>query len=50
LRERFDRFVAEGGAKGAGASAKSTDDALFDEFVKWRKRSERSVVRKPAPE
>jgi TRAP transporter TAXI family solute receptor len=50
LRERFDRFVAEGGTKAAGASAKTSDEALFDEFVKWRKRSERSVVRKPPPE
>jgi TRAP transporter TAXI family solute receptor len=50
LRERFDRFVAEGGAKAAGASAKTSDDALFDEFVKWRKRSGKSMVRKPASE
>jgi TRAP-type uncharacterized transport system substrate-binding protein len=50
MRERFDRFVAEGGAKAAGASAKSSDDALFDEFVKWRQRSGKSVVRKPASE
>jgi TRAP-type uncharacterized transport system substrate-binding protein len=49
LRERFDRFVVEGGPKAAGASAKSTDDALFNEFVKWKKRGRTSVT-KPAAE
>jgi hypothetical protein len=42
--------LAEGGAQAARASAKSSDEALFNEFVKWRKRSGKSVVQKPASE
>jgi TRAP transporter TAXI family solute receptor len=48
LRERFDKYVKEGGAKTTGASARSGDDALFDEFVKWKQRSRPSVVENPS--